>query len=722
MLESTTQTQPDRFVVTIRNCNNISEGTVEIRNGRLNLKYAPNGTGKSTIAAAIAASGKAESSLDRLTPFHLRGIQDPDEASRPSVDGCPPDFSVHVFDESYVDQFLFQRDELVQNSFEIFIKTDEYDERMELIEAHVADVRKTFTDRPELDKLRDALSQLIAAFGNATTGYSKAGSLYKGLGKGNKLEHIPPALTEYQEFLASNDNVRWIKWQSDGNDYADVTSKCPYCASDSTQTKERSLEVAKHFDPNTIKHLNQVLDVLDRLSEYFSPAATANWTKIRANVGSLTDEQNGFIAEIRRHVETLHQRLSSLKDIGFLSVKDVDEVRKQIEGYRVDLSFLPHLDSPRTRDVVDAVNATIVQLLDRVGLLQGEVNKQKRYIADTVRKHQESINEFLGSAGYPYRARMDEEDGGTYKLRLQHRDASGAIDSPRENLSFGERNAFALVMFMYDCLRRQPDLVILDDPVSSFDQNKKFAVLNFLFRENESFRGRTVLLLTHDFQPVIDLVRAIPRIFSPKPVVTFVRNRAGHVTEDPVTSDDVRSAVDVACFQAKAGDNVVGRLVHLRRYFELVDSRSHAYDVLSSLLHRRPAPTKHGPTEDGKPTYVTMSSEEVAIGIGEIRRYVGGFDYSTALSEHFSRDALLASYGSAMSNYERLQIYRLIRLSTGATEEDRVLKKFVDETYHIENDYLFQLDPQRFDLIPDWVVDQCTERTAELTKPSRGES
>ena len=312
------------MVVTIRNCNNIREGVIEIAPGRLNLKYGPNGTGKSTFASAIVAATKADSSLARLTPFQFVGVQNLADSDHPKVDGCPDGWSVQVFDESYVDQFLFQRDEVVQNSFEIFIKTEEYDERMERIEAHVAAVRKTFADRPELDSLREALSELIEAFGKTKTGYSKAGPLYKALGDGNKLDHVPSELAAYEDFLKSSENVRWIKWQTDGNVFADVATKCPYCASDSTLTKDRSLEVAKHFDSNRIKHLNQLLDVLDRLAEYLSDGAAANWTTIRANVGSLNKAQDAFLEEIRKQAELLSGALADLKEIGFLSVKDVD--------------------------------------------------------------------------------------------------------------------------------------------------------------------------------------------------------------------------------------------------------------------------------------------------------------------------------------------------------------------------------------------------------------
>ena len=46
--------------IAIRNCNNIDSAEIAVTAGRLNIKYAINGTGKSTVAHAIelAANGK----------------------------------------------------------------------------------------------------------------------------------------------------------------------------------------------------------------------------------------------------------------------------------------------------------------------------------------------------------------------------------------------------------------------------------------------------------------------------------------------------------------------------------------------------------------------------------------------------------------------------------------------------------------------------------------
>ena len=37
-------------------------------------------------------------------------------------------------------------------------------------------------------------------------------------------------------------------------------------------------------------------------------------------------------------------------------------------------------------------------------------------------------------------------------------------------------------------------------------------------------------------------------------------------------------------------------------------------------------------------------------------------------------------------------------------EQDNVLLKFIDEIYHIENDYIFSLDLIKFDIIPSFIM------------------
>ena len=115
--------------VSLRNCNNISSATILVEENRLNIKYAINGTGKSTVSKAIeyGVANNAEG-LTSLTPYQYIGDDNPNHA--PSINGLPGDIRLAVFDESYVEQYVFLEDELVKNSFEIFVKTANYDQRI----------------------------------------------------------------------------------------------------------------------------------------------------------------------------------------------------------------------------------------------------------------------------------------------------------------------------------------------------------------------------------------------------------------------------------------------------------------------------------------------------------------------------------------------------------------------------------------------------------------
>lgn len=43
----------------------------------------------------------------------------------------------------------------------------------------------------------------------------------------------------------------------------------------------------------------------------------------------------------------------------------------------------------------------------------------------------------------------------------------------------------------------------------------------------------------------------------------------------------------------------------------------------------------------------------------------------------------------------------------GIDPANSVIQKFINETYHIENEFICQLDPTRFDLIPEYVIAEC---------------
>src|SRR5690606_25225559 len=144
------------------------------------------------------------------------------------------------------------------------------------------------------------------------------------------------------------------------------------------------------------------------------------------------------------------------------------------------------LKSEATQAKADIVNKELEKLQEIAGNLQGKVAKQKLLIKKLIEEHGEKINQFLRNAGYNYHVFLKEEASGEYRLKLEPNDIIGEVTEVKSRLSFGERNAFALVLFMFQALKEKADLIILDDPISSFDKNKKYAIMDMLFSKGKS--------------------------------------------------------------------------------------------------------------------------------------------------------------------------------------------------------------------------------------------
>lgn len=683
-------------------CNNIETGTLTLKEGALNIKYAINGTGKSTIAQAISSAVKKDvNELKTLIPYkYLANSGD----YTPSVTGIDSIKQIMTFNENYVEQYIYQPNEVIKNSFEIFVKTPKYDIHMKEIKTLLNEINIAFNKHPELDELITNFNMFIESFGKTKSGYSATSPIGKGFGKGNKISHIPKGLEVYAPYLThTNDsmNVKWIQWQINGKPYLDLAEQCPYCSSAITANKETILKVEQEFNAKSIEHLNKILKVFEMLLPYFDEETKKNIKDIFDNASGITKQQRQYLAEVKNQAKNFYEQLLTLKGLGFHSLKQAEKVADELKGYIINLSLFTHFNSEKTRDKVDVINASLSKVLEKAGQLQGELNKQKKHIKETIEQHNNAINEFFLCAGYNYEVFIDEDDNHDYHMLLKPINLDVKIDSVKRHLSYGERNAFALALFMFDSLSKNPDLIILDDPISSFDGNKKFALINMLFLSKTCFKDRTVLLLTHEFNTVIDIIHTMPYNFHPTPNAYFLTTKNGVLTEIEIKKSDICSFKQIAMENIQKSIETLNKLIYLRRFLEFENNSNNgekgsAWNLLSNLFHKREIPI----ISDRN-----MTSEEIKEANDEIRKYVTEFDYSAEYKKVCSKEQLIHIYHQTNSNYEKLQIYRIFH--DGERYDNLVVKKFVNEVFHVENDYLFQLNPKRYDTVPQYIIDEC---------------
>jgi ABC-type dipeptide/oligopeptide/nickel transport system ATPase subunit len=691
--------------INISNCNNINQGSLSLVENTLNIKYAINGTGKSTISKAITSyiSDKTSNTheLEKLKPFKYINIKE----NNPAITGIENLKKVKVFDEKYLNTYVFLPDELVKGSFDIFIRDDKYVNGMKEINDLMSSIQSAFIENKDIDELINDFNELSSSFGKPVkTGIHASSNISKAFKDGNKVINIPPELDEYKSYIRAEDNYKWVKWLIDGMIYLDLSDNCPYCITNISKKKDKILKIRDIYEPKMIEYLNKIVAVFERLNKYFSDDTKKKINEFITSINGYTDDQVKYLLEIKEQIDRLNNKFISSKNLGFRSFQDVDKVIEMLNNQMIDIQLYHHLNSEATQQKVEIINKSIGILLAKAGELQGKINLQKKHIQDLIEENNTEINGFLKNAGFSYHVNIVEDQKNQYSLKLIHDDIKDEITDVKDHLSFGERNAFSIVLFMYDALKTDTDLIILDDPISSFDKNKKYAIIDMLFRRGgKSLRNKTVLLLTHDFEPIIDMVKHHSDRFE-KLFASFLENNHGVLIEKEITRDNIKTFVEICHENIGNKINNITKLVYLRRYYEVINEKGNAYQLISNLLHKRKEPLIM--RESSMPMEI-MTDDEIEDGRMEIVKNINDFDYNKLIDQIGDDKIMVKLYHDTLSNYEKLHVFRVLYDEKLKTTEPTIIVKFINEAFHIENDYIYQLNPCEYQLVPQYVIDEC---------------
>lgn len=709
--------------IKIQNCNNIVNGEIAICADKLNILFGRNGTGKSTIARAIdlASQGKP---LSELAPY---GVNSEDAPSK--IDGISFG-STAIFDDAYVSQYVYQPDSLIKDAFEVLIRSKEYDEAKKNIDDALAKIKTTITGREEVVALQQQIGVLISniEFTGSTNKLAKRKGGIKGVLSGKGAYFNPPAeLNELSPFFEEGTVSKWAAWRLQGFTEFGAKGRCPYCSTgDSEQTETINKVFVESFDKASVEYASAISKALDALSPYLDTEKAKELLSlfgVKENIPVLEAQ----LAKLGAEARYLHDRLTAIVSFNGSSVDrdNISDLENKLKDMKVDLRAC---DSYFTADLTKAemgtINSEIDNLLEKVGSLKGEIGKYNKYIQDKIKEKKQDINDFLNLAGFKYTfdVEVDGENSARALLKFVLPNGNpGDMQSPGTHLSWGEKHSFALILFMFDALRNDAKLVILDDPISSFDSNKKYAIINRLFKTGEkgnSLYERTVLMLTHDFEPVIDYIQTNSGMQKPTSVcASYFENKNGQLQCTPIRKDDdlMSSVVLLKELASDTAIDIAARVGCLRKFIEHQykdpQAESNAYNILSSLIHGRSEPTLDKIGND------KLTDEQVAAGTVYIKGFMADYDYAAVLAQ-CTPQCLMERYATEAPAYIKMLILRAYTEQDSEARErlrkyNEVLRKYVDETYHIENDYLYSLDVRRFNIVPDNYITDAERYVAD---------
>ena len=194
----------------------------------------------------------------------------------------------------------------------------------------------------------------------------------------------------------------------------------------------------------------------------------------------------------------------------------------------------------------------------------------------------------------------------------------------------------------------------------------------------------------------------------------YLKNNNGIIQEQKINvSSDVLSTIKFYYNESINEDNnIISRICFLRKYLEHIstkkNSEENAYNILSSIIHGDNLRKK---IDDEQ--YEDLSVDEIKSGEEWIKQFIKTFDSNKILTDNINNKYILDSYKTETNNYIKIQLFRVyLELSDNRNklkESNSIVLKYIDEIYHIENDYIFSLDLIKFDIIPDFIINSIDE-------------
>lgn len=470
-------------------------------------------------------------------------------------------------------------------------------------------------------------------------------------GNGGGFNHYSE-LKAYKPFYSRDlpSVAKWAKWRNDGIKQM-CGNDCPFCTNIlPSSIRSQNEIISKVFKNSALSVANAVLEYVQQAVDqgYILPDAV---DVLESYIGDNTkaDELYAELQMLAKETDYLYKKIEKICMFKPMNVTHAQLVNLEqslselvIEERQLQSFYATDLIKKLIYHVSDKINA----LKGKTGQLKGLFLQHEKKLDELIAQRQDDINQFFTIAGFPYNFCLEkdgEKHAKAYLVPCEFQ--KEMVVDPKNRLSWGEKNAFSLVMFMFEAISDNADLIVLDDPISAFDEKKKFGIIRRLFdNKKDSFKEKTVLMLTHDFQPIIDYVHG--NFFTRYGLITpvhasFIQNIEGSICESPITMNDLKNTVELTKdIVMSSNASMAVKIVNLRKYVELTKPEfgtSAIYEVLSNVIHGRQNPIY----KDGQ----EISADVLEQGMREVSQYIPNKSY-TDLINGTSTEILISSMSS----------------------------------------------------------------------------
>lgn len=461
---------------------------------------------------------------------------------------------------------------------------------------------------------------------------------------------------------------------------------CPYCLRDISCKEILDLNTiienilskeVRQFKQKLTAFLNEITEYSNRIKNDDNLSILENIVSLKEVVGKYKTNKSKFLNFLRIIYDKLNEKLKQpYKEIDTSFIEKAIEfhdiytqsaisVNSAIDTHNSELFKIEQTRKKLKQDnfklalyenyelIVEYINKKEkeIKLNNSFKDISDKISEISRKIFDLKEKQKntnialEYINKSLNFIFFsPNRLQLENTDG-IYRVISRNNKVEPS------KLSIGERNAISLAYFFVcmftecsiDSIYNEERLVIIDDPVTSFDFENRVGILSFLhWQTEEIIKGNSnskILFLSHDIQTIYDLEKFTNNIGKEK---------------DPLIKDTINHSIQILQnFSLRKIEKERGAL---------------NFNEYKTILHEIFEFAKRD----------TVPTEEDSFGIGnkirKIAEAISSFLYGCGIDSLFRKKELLEGISSHKRTHYRNILSRLIL--NGASHSKEKIRSF----------------------------------------------
>ena len=609
------------------------------------ITYGSNGIGKSTIKDLIIN--------EKLNPnFDCENEGQENELIK-NFKEC----NYLIFDENFVSRFVYSDKGLQKNELKIIMNNNEIQNLLNKRDKKnkiIANILEITT------KYLNELDNIINCFNTKTP----SGGVSKPKQKFSKTFINGKIVNSYESIFNIKDSLHKEWWYQGLNIYKnEELNFCPWCTtkveniSDQIQENIESVSKVTDFDSKIFSEKQKKIDELNILykDSMISDEYKLKFTAIIDNLRMSLDQNLQEI--IIEDFNKIYDDLNSQKDI-FLDIKDnVKYINNILDIEHIKLTNnLNNVSIFSENEELKKLSSNINTIIKYCDELQNETNDANKELTKLVEKDELKINEIIKVLGLKYKVSINYRpiieggiDNNSEYVTLESLNGKDISSDINTTLSYGEKSTLSFAFFIQSVMVNSNvnTLIIIDDPISSYDNFRRFTSLG-LIKMFKDIEYKKLFLFTHSSEFVISLINNFKGIKMNTLLLNEVDN--GSINIETIENgyfNESKIYREVLLYNDSISMKVLAlRLLHdIRKVLINDDKNMLIYDYLSKLIHYR---------KDDE----CMWKNSYIADIKELYNYFG-IEYDLNIEKISDSDVVFKDIDNLLEQIKEKNIYKL---------------------------------------------------------------